>query len=96
MGLLLMTGLRRWRRRPVPGARVLFTAGLIVTYLMLPLLHYLAFTDGYYYITSASNYFARNVPLQIVTWLVAAALAIGATRLRTTLATGQTKAGLPL
>jgi hypothetical protein len=86
MGLLLMTGLRFWRRKAVPSATAILVAGLCVAYLLLPLVRYLAFSDGYYYISSYPNFFTRHVVLQIVIWLVAVALVVGVTRLRERLA----------
>lgn len=80
--LLIMTGWRLWRRMISPKAPALLVAGLCVTYLLLPLVHHLGFTDGYYYISDMDNYFSRSWVLQAVAWLVAAALAVGVTRLR--------------
>ena len=81
--LVIMTGLRAWRRRTWPGASTLFPAGLGLSYLLMPLVHYLFFTPrGYRYITTASNFFAFNGVLQLVVLLVAAILAAGVTRVR--------------
>lgn len=84
MGLFIMTTLRLWRRTTMPGAGAVFSTGLSVTYLLLPLVHhlYVGTADGYYYISTASNFFARSVPFQIMTWFVVAAITIGITRLR--------------
>lgn len=83
-GLLFVTALRVWRHTTMPGAGAMFIAGLSVTYLLLPLVHYVyvGITDSYYYISTASNFFARSVPLQIVTWFVVAAIVLGITRIR--------------
>jgi hypothetical protein len=80
-GLVLVTGLRLWRHTPVPTATTRFLAGLCVAYLLMPLVHHLFATDGYYYISNSSNFLARSVPFQFLAWLSAAATAIGATRL---------------
>jgi len=85
--LLVMTGLYVWRRRSIPDAAAVFVAGLSVAYLLMPLLHHVSFTDGYFYISNSDNFFGRNVPLQMVAWLIAAGLVLGMTRLRTNLAT---------
>jgi hypothetical protein len=82
VGLTVVTGLRIWRRTPNPRAVAVFTAGLCVAYLLMPLVHHVFFTDGYYYITDSDNFFARNVAVQFLTWLVAATLAFGVTRFR--------------
>jgi hypothetical protein len=79
----VMTGLRAWRRRSSPDATTLFVAGVCQSYLLMPLVHHLFSTPpGYRYISTASNFFAFNPGLQLLVFLVAAALAIGATRLR--------------
>jgi hypothetical protein len=85
--LLIVTGARVWRRTPVLRATEVFIAGLCVAYLLMPLLHHVMFTDGYYYISDSDNFFATNVALQIVTWLIAAAMVAGVTRLRKCLET---------
>ena len=83
----MMTGLQVWLQAAVPSATEVFVAGLSVTYLLLPLLHYVGFSDGYYYITDQDNFFARDGWLQLATWLLAAIVAWGVTRLRRRLAT---------
>ena len=80
--LLIMTGLRTWRRTSVPSVAELFAAGLCEAYLLMPLLHHVSFTDGHYYISSKSNFFASSVVTQIAAWLLVAAIAVGVTRLR--------------
>jgi hypothetical protein len=80
--LLAMTGLQVWLHAAVPIATEVFVAGLNVAYLLLPLLHHVGFTDGYYYITDQDNFFARDGWLQLATWLLAAVIAWGVTRLR--------------
>ena len=80
--LVVMTGLRRWRRRPRPGAGAVFVAGLCLSYLLMPLVHHLLFTpSAYRYISAASNFFAFNVGVQLLAFSVAAMLAIGIARL---------------
>ena len=50
----LMTLLRRWRGRPAPGAVELLLAGFSLSYLLMPLVHYLLATPtGYRYISAA-------------------------------------------
>ncbi len=79
----IMTGLRAWRHKPWPGAGALFIAGLCLSYLLMPLVHHLLATPaGYRYISTSSNFFAFSLPVQLLVFLVAAGLAIGATRLR--------------
>lgn len=89
IGLLIMTGLRLWRKTSIPGIAPLFTTGLCVTYLLLPLTHHLfvGIIEGYFYISTASNFFAQTMPYQIIAWLIAALLAWGITWLRNHLAT---------
>ncbi len=80
--LLAMTGFRAWRRTPVPSTLTLFVAGLAVAYLFMPLVHHLLGTDGYFYISDSDNFFSRSAPVQLLTWGVSAAVALGVTRLR--------------
>jgi len=80
--LLIMTGLRAWRRTSIPSVAALFSAGLCEAYLLMPLVHHVSFTDGYYYISSMSNFFASSIMAQIAAWLLVAAIAAGITRLR--------------
>lgn len=84
VGLLIITLLRLWRRTAMPGAAAIFTAGMCVAYLLLPLVHHLfvGLIEGYFYISTASNFFASSVPLQLATWLVAGLVALGVTRIR--------------
>lgn len=79
----VMTGLRAWRHKSLPGADVLFVAGLCLSYLLMPLVHHLLFVHSEYrYISTSSNFFAFNVGVQFMVFFVAAILAIGVTRLR--------------
>jgi hypothetical protein len=89
--LFIMTGLRIWRRTSIPGAVAVFIAGLCVAYLLMPLVHHVSFTDGYYYISDKDNFFARNGALQIIAWLVVAVIALGVTRLRACLVARRAK-----
>lgn len=80
--LVVMTGLHRWRHRSRPGAGAVFVAGLCLSYLLMPLVHHLLFTpSAYRYISTASNFFAFNVGVQLMAFSVAAMLAIGIARL---------------
>jgi hypothetical protein len=80
--LLVVTGLRFWRRRPVPGATGVLAAGLCMAYLVMPVVHHQIGTDGYYYISDSDNFFARSEVLQVFTWGVAAGIALGMKWLR--------------
>ena len=80
--LLVMTVLLAWKRLYIPKATELFVAGLCTVYLALPLIHHLAFTDGYYYITDSDNFFSRDPALQVAAWMVAALMALGVTAIR--------------
>lgn len=81
--LAIMTGLRKWRRRPQVSARALLAAGLCFTYLLLPLAHYVIATPAdHRYISAASNFFANSLVLQGFTFAVAASLAGGFSLLR--------------
>ena len=92
--LLIVTGLRVWQRMSVPSATEVFVAGLCVAYLVMPLLHHVMGTDGYYYISDSDNFFATNVALQILTWLIAATMAVGVTQLRKHLETRRNTANI--
>lgn len=61
------------RRHQTPWkAPALFIAGLQISYLLLPLTHYLFMTPSRYrYISSSQNFFAFNPILQITTWGIA-------------------------
>jgi hypothetical protein len=79
----VMTGLRAWRHKSPPKATTLFVAGLCLSYVLMPLVHHLVFTpSSYRYISTASNFFPRSIGVQLMAFLVAAALAIGITQLR--------------
>jgi len=79
----VVTGLRAWRHKSPPQASTLFVAGLCLSYLLMPLVHHLLFTPWRYrYISTASNFFPRSIGVQLMSFLVAAVLALGVTRLR--------------
>ena len=80
--LLFMGWLRRRGGRSVPGAGRLLLAGACIAYLLLPLVHYLIGTDGYFYITNSDNFFARNPAMQAGAWLLTAVVGWGVTRVR--------------
>lgn len=84
--LMIMTGIRVWRRMVIPRASALFLAGLCVAYPLMVLIHHVGFTDGYYYISDRDNFFSWSWVSQALAWLVAAAIAVGVTRLRRYLA----------
>lgn len=78
-----MSLLRLWRHKDIPGARSLLLAGLSLSYVLMPLIHHLLATPaGYRYISTASNFFAFNVGIQILALIVAAGLAVGVTSVR--------------
>lgn len=80
--LLAMSGLRLWLRRRIPGAGAVFLAGGCIAYLLMPLVHHVVGTDGYFYITDSDNFLAQSAVVQVVTWLVSAGLALGVAWLR--------------
>ncbi len=83
IGLGALTVLCVWRRRPLTEWWAILAAGLALSYLLLPLVHYfVAGPPGYRYITTASNFFASTPALQALVLAIAAALAYGAARLR--------------
>lgn len=78
-----MSALRRSRRQPCPRAHEVLLAGLGLSYLLMPLVHYLFGTpSAYHYISAASNFFAFSGWLQLLVLLVAAGLAANVTRRR--------------
>ena len=81
--LALVGPWRRRRRREPPGAVAIFAAGLALSYVLLPLAHYLlAGPPGFRYVSDAANFFAVNPLIQLLALLAAAALAAGATARR--------------
>lgn len=77
--------LRRRQRRPATSWMALIASGVAVAYLLMPLVHHVLGTDGYFYITDSANFFAHGVHPALI-WLAAAALAWGAAWLRKRLA----------
>ncbi len=78
-----MSALRRWRRSATPSAVSLFVGGLGLSYVLMPLVHYLLATPAAYrYISTASNFFAFDGRIQLLALGVAAGLAVGTTRMR--------------
>jgi hypothetical protein len=84
--LFFMTGLRWWRRRRVPKAGAVWVAGVCVSYLLMPLVHHVVGTDGYFYISDSDNFFTQNGAVQLAVWLVSGGLILAVTRLRQRLA----------
>ncbi len=80
--LLVGTGLRVWRQAPTSSWLSMLVAGFDVSYLLLPLLHHVGFTDGYTYITNSDNFFDRDALRRTGAWLLTAALAWGVSRFR--------------
>ncbi len=89
-GVIWLTGLsllRHWRHITSPNTIAIFLTGLGLSYILMPLVHYqLATPPDYRYISTASNFFAFNLSLQVLTLLVAFGLAAGATAFRRRLA----------
>lgn len=80
VSLLWMGVARLWlqrRRTPLPTLWKVLLAGCAWSYLALPLVHYLFFTPAAYrYITASANYFALTLPMQLLTWALAIAVAM--------------------
>jgi hypothetical protein len=77
--LLLMVWLRRRRQLPALGAQTILVAGVSLSYVILPLVHYLFFVPpAYRYISTATNFFAFSPEVQLLTVGVAALMALGA------------------
>ena len=77
-----MTGLRAWRHKTLPPAGALLATGLCLSYLLLPLAHYVLGRPDYRYITSSSNFFAFDAGLQVLVFAIGAAVAYGITQVR--------------
>jgi len=74
--LLLLTHVRAWRTTRINTVAQLMTAVICISYLFLPLLHYLAFVPpDYRYISTSSNFFAFSWLVQVVSWGLAILLA---------------------
>lgn len=81
--LAVMTFLRIWRRKEMPSSGALLLAGFGLSYVLMPLVHYLLATPpAYRYISTASNFFAFNLWVQILAFIVAGCLAVGVTKMR--------------
>ena len=80
--LLFMTVLRVWRHHSNSSTGEVLLAGFAVSYLLLPFVHHVAFTNGHNYITDSDNFFARNVLLQMFVWIAAAVVAVAVTQIR--------------
>jgi hypothetical protein len=79
----IMTALRARRRKPWPAASSILVAGLSFSYLLMPVVHYvLATPSGYKYISTASNFFALSIWIQLLALMVTAVLAVGITLVR--------------
>jgi hypothetical protein len=66
-----MTFLYKRFKQPYTSLTNIFLSGLVITYLLLPLLHYLNSRPGYVrYISNSPNFFAKSVWLQVVTFLL--------------------------
>jgi hypothetical protein len=60
------------------GTKEIFVAGLCLSYLVMPLLHYLLFVPPEFrYISASTNFFAFNESTQLMSFIVAAILAKG-------------------
>lgn len=85
--LVLMSVLRRWGDQESPGAPAVFLAGVGLSYLLMPLTHYLtAGPPGFRYISNSANFFATNLWLQLLAFCVAAGLAFASVWFRKWLA----------
>jgi uncharacterized membrane protein YuzA (DUF378 family) len=82
VGVVILDLLRRRlgkdRLRPI----AILVAGLSFNYLLLPLLHHFFFTPtDHRYITTAGNFFAFSLLVQLTIWSLAAAVVFGGDRL---------------
>ncbi len=69
--LLAVTFLQhRWHVRPERCLSPLLAAGVCWAYLVLPAVHHLIFTDGWFYITTMDNFFARSWLGFVVGWMM--------------------------
>jgi hypothetical protein len=85
--LALMSVLRRWGGQESPRAAAVFLAGVALSYLLMPLTHYLtAGPPGFRYISNSANFFATNLWLQLLAFAAGAGLAFAATWFRRWLA----------
>lgn len=94
--LHVMTHLRARFRRPVPSVAAVLAAGACIAYLLLPLLHHVIGTDGYFYITDSDNFFAQSPTVQLVAWSVIGGVVVHVTRLRKRVASPQAGRKTPI
>ena len=85
--VLLLSFLRARLQISIDRIMTLFLAGCCVAYLLIPLVHHMLDTDGYFYLTNSDNFFARGLGIQLVAWLGTALVSSGIVLLRFTLAT---------
>jgi len=76
VGVLWMAGMARlrlvWRKPPLNPFSI-FCAGLGLSYVVLPFVHYLFFTPpGIRYISTAGNFFAMSLAVQLLCWGIGA------------------------
>jgi len=81
-GLAILTILRSALGVARPTAWKLSLAALIVTYIILPIVHHIAFTGGLYYISDMDNFFARDLGIQALTFAATAAVIWATVRAR--------------
>ncbi len=85
--LAILSVLRRWGGQESSGAAAIFLAGVGLSYVLMPLTHYLtAGPRGFRYITNSANFFATNPWLQLLAFATAAGLALAAVWFRNWLA----------
>lgn len=65
---------RRWRRQAALPISAQLAAGVCWGYLLLPAAHYLFFTDGWFYITTADNFFPHSWGLLLAGWAATGAI----------------------
>ncbi len=81
--LAILTWLRVSRQKSWVGPGELLAAGLGLSYVLMPLAHHVLFVPpDYRYISTSSNFFAFNPGVQLVSFVVTAALAVGVARLQ--------------
>ncbi len=72
----IVTGMQVWLRQPTISAVRIWVAGLGVSYLLLPLLHYLFLVPpAWRYVSVSANFFANTPGVQLICLGAAAALA---------------------
>jgi len=74
-GLWIMILFYKRFKKPYPSQINIFLSGLVSSYLLLPLLHYLSSRPGYIrYISDSANFFANKIWLQLVAFLATAGI----------------------